>query len=67
MAEQSPYARLAADVERLVMTYPGTDPTVLAYMLARLSLLTVRALHGPERAAELAYKLGDEFAGEIGS
>lgn len=39
----------------------GSDPTVRAYMLARAALVRVKAVHGNERAAQLAYRLGDEF------
>ena len=65
MSDQSPYARLAVEVEALLAAHPETDPTAAAYMIARLALLTVRALRGPKRAAEIAYKLADEFAAEV--
>jgi hypothetical protein len=38
------------------------DPTVTAYMIVRLCLLGVANHQGNFRAAEMAYKLGDELA-----
>ena len=63
----SPYQRVVDDVEHTIRREaPATEPTVTAYMVARAALLEVRAKHGAHRAAELAYKLADEFAGESG-
>ena len=58
------YAAITREVGDLIDKHVENDPTVAAYMIARASLLTVRALRGPARAAELAYAIADEFAGE---
>ena len=62
---ETPYSRVVRLVDETIAAQaPATDPTVSAYMVARAALLHVRALRGAHRAAELAYKLADEFAGE---
>lgn len=60
------YARVVDAVDWIVAcrTADTDDPTVTAYMIARAALLQVRALRSAEKAAELAYRLADEFAGE---
>lgn len=60
----SPYSDCAAAVEQIALAYPSTEPSVICYMIARSALLSLRSLQGSARAAEVAYKLGDEFAAE---
>jgi hypothetical protein len=59
----SDYARIAMATLKSIEA-ADCDPAVAAYMVARIALLHVASLRGPERAAEMAYKLADEFAGE---
>ena len=62
---KTPYSRVVDDVDHTIgRESPATDRTVIAYMVARAALLAVRSVYGPMRAAEIAYKLADEFAGE---
>lgn len=65
MTAPTTYAEIVGAVRRLIAHHQiGNDATVSAYMVARAALLEVRACRGADRAAELAYKLADEFAGE---
>lgn len=63
-AGTSSYAEITKAVGDLIDHHVENDPTVTAYMVARVALLNVRGLRGAGRAAELAYKLADELAGE---
>lgn len=65
MADSSPYSKVDDAVQRIISDRSETHPTVVAYMIARAALLLVRSRHGAHRAAEIAYKLADEFAGEV--
>jgi hypothetical protein len=58
------YALAVDTVLRFIRDHPETEATVCAYMLARAALLAVRAERSPGHAAQLAYRLADEFAGE---
>lgn len=57
------YAAITTEVHRMIeIEHRPTDPTAVAYMIARAALLWVRATRGGEKASELAYKLADELA-----
>lgn len=56
------WAGVVAALAKVAATYPDTDPTTLGYLIARGGLLQVNALQGPRKVAQLAYRLGDEFA-----
>lgn len=56
------YARITRSVQNLIADVRENDSTVAAYMVARAALVFVSGIRGPRRAAELAYKLADEFA-----
>ncbi len=59
------YAKISSSLANLFFKHSETtEPTVIAYMVARYALLAVRAERGNKRAAEIAYELADEFAGE---
>lgn len=58
------YAEITRAVEGLIDHHVENDPTVTAYMIQRAAALRVRGLRGPKQAAELAYKIADELAGE---
>lgn len=57
------YAAVTALVDNAIdEILVGNDPTVVAYLFARAGLVRVSAMRGPKRAAELAYRLADEFS-----
>ncbi len=56
------YAHALATVEAYAKSHPETEPAVLGYMAARAALLFIGAVAGNDKAAEVAYKLADEFA-----
>ncbi len=58
------YAEITRGVHRLITDQDDIEPEVAAYMIARAALITIRARRGADKAAELAYRLADEFAGE---
>lgn len=61
----SVYGRISSSLGNIFHKYGDeAEPTAIAYMIARYALLAVRSQRGSRRAAELAYKLADEFAGE---
>lgn len=64
MTRAETYAEIAKDVDSLLTKYVENEPTVTAYMIARVALLQVRGIQGASHAAELAYSLADQFAGE---
>lgn len=59
------YARVSQMVGTIMATkLEENDPSQVAYLIARSALLEVRTRKGSQGAAELAYRLADEFAGE---
>ena len=65
MTKAKTYAAIVSEVDAILARHrEENDPTVIAYMTARASLLAIRGLRGSGRAAELAYNLADELAGE---
>lgn len=64
MARSSSYLEITKAVDALIDKHVENDPTVCAYMIMRAAALQVRSIRGPGRAAELAYSIADEFAGE---
>lgn len=58
------YASITKAVDQLVADHAENDPTVVEYMISRAALLRVRERRGADKAAQLAYRLADEFAGE---
>lgn len=58
----STYASVCRAVDAIVAQVAENDPTVVLYMVARYALLRVSSLRGPQRAAELGYKITDEIA-----
>lgn len=64
MAGASVYLETAEMVRTLIDRHKDTEPAVVCYMVARSAFLSVRAAHGADKAAELAYRLADGFAGE---
>lgn len=57
------YAAATRIVDRAISNdLCDVDETVAAYMVMRAALLYISAKRGSERAAELAYKLADEWA-----
>lgn len=56
------YAQITAEVQRLIDEYAENDIERAAYMVARASLVVINSRRGGARAAEVAYKLADEFA-----
>lgn len=53
---------LAAVQDIIAANLTGNDASRVAYFAGRAALLQVYHTQGPERAAEMAYRLGDEFA-----
>lgn len=60
----SAYSEISKSVAGLIDHHCENDPTVVAYMIMRAAALEIRGLRGSGRAAELAYSIADEFAGE---
>jgi len=58
------WATIEKAVDGLERLAPDTDPTVVDYLTMRAAALRVRARHGAGNAAQLLYRLADEFAGE---
>ena len=56
------YARVVSSVAAIVDDNAEVHPTVCAYMTIRAAMCAIAALNGAEKAAEVAYYLGDEFA-----
>ena len=63
-AKASSYAEITGSVDGLISHHVENDATVTAYLIARAALLQIRGIRGAGRAAEIAYRLADEFASE---
>lgn len=64
MSRATSYAEINRAVSDLIDRHAENDPTVTVYMIMRAAALQARGLRGPKQAAELAYSIGDEMAGE---
>ena len=64
MSRATTYAEITQSVDDLISHHVENDPTVSAYLIARAALIQVRGMRGSAKAAELGYRLADEFAGE---
>lgn len=66
MAEPGSVESLLDDsVDQLVDSVSlRTDSTIGLYLVAKIALRKIRARHGIQKAAELAYKLADDLGGE---
>jgi hypothetical protein len=59
------YAEIVKAVNEIISRFLyGSDPSAIAYMIARAALLVVRGRHGASNAADLAQRLADEFRAE---
>lgn len=63
MARSTVYIEIVNAVADLIEE-ADSHPTAAAYMVATAAMLLVRARHGPEKACELAYMIGDEMTKE---
>lgn len=60
----SAYLEITKAVDRLVAEHAENDPTVARYMIIRAASVGISATRTPGHAAQLLYKLADEFAVE---
>jgi hypothetical protein len=56
------YASITKGVDKLAGEHAENDPTVARYMIARAAMVGISAIRTPQHAAQLLYKLADEFA-----
>jgi hypothetical protein len=56
------YASITNGVDKLAAEHTENDPTVARYMIARAAMVGISAIRTPQHAAQLLYKLADEFA-----
>ena len=61
------YAEITREIDASISRHIEVEPEVAAYMLARSALLQIRAMRGSSAAAQMAYRLADEFASEVQS
>lgn len=61
----SPAAHVQQSVEAIFSENADVDLTVTGYLILNRALSRVADLQGPGAAAQLAYRLGDQFAGKM--
>lgn len=58
------YALVCRRINELTNELVPLDPATTGYMVMRAAMLMISFVHGPQKAAELAYSLADQFASE---
>lgn len=59
------YAAITRAVDKLIADHTENDPTVVAVLIARATLVGIKARSGSKRAYDVATALADEFLNEV--